>query len=363
MKNLNLLIKPASSLCNLECRYCFYKDVSKHRTKENTGIMEYRVVYHLIDKALSSVDCDGHITFAFQGGEPTLAGLSFYKTFCEYVDKKKQLQTIEYSIQTNTYVLDESWCIFFHSYNFLVGISLDGYKENHDYFRLSVNNTPTFKSVMKTIDLFRKHHVEFNVLTVLSNQLAKHPEKLYKFYQKEKIDNIQLIPCLAKLNKDKDEFSLSPRSFANFYKMLFDIWIKEFNNGHYRSISLFDNLILMLSDTPPKQCGMLGFCSMQYVIESDGNVYPCDFYVLDKYNGGNICETDLLKIVKSTPIQKFLKETEFTSELCSSCAFVSICHGNCKRMKNNYIENDYCGYQDFLSYAYPSLMNIVKARV
>lgn len=361
MKYLSMLIKPASSSCMLHCKYCFYNDVSEHRQIKSNGIMEEDVMHVLIERALCELDEDGEVTFAFQGGEPTVAGISYFQSFCAYVDeKKKPAQKIHYAIQTNAYVIDDAWCELFHKYDFLVGVSLDGYRENHDYFRLTNGNKATYKRVMESIACLKKHTVEFNILTVLSKQLAKHPKKLYDFYKAQGFSYIQLIPCLAGLDEEENPFALTPRLFARFYKEFYDYWRKDFEQGQYMSIYLFDNVIPMFAGIPPQLCGMLGHCSIQFVIESDGSVYPCDFYVLDEYNGGNIKDMPLTEIAQSNSMKSFLKEKKVMSSLCDSCSFVSICHGNCKRMNTLYFEDGYCGYQDFLTYAYPSMYQIAK---
>lgn len=360
MKVLSFLIKPASSSCNLRCKYCFYNDVSEHRKIKNSGIMNEVIMKKLIDEAFNYLDEKGIITFAFQGGEPTMAGVNYFKDFCSYVNQIKNKQQVNYVIQTNATMIDNEWCDFFKEYDFLVGVSLDGYKENHDTFRISQVHKATFKQVMGAIDLLRKRKIRFNVLTVLSKQLAKHPEKLYEFYQQEDIDFIQLIPCLAGFDDEENPFALTPGLFASFYKKFYDCWLKEFQRGTYRSIGLFDNIILMFANNPPQQCGMLGFCSLQLVVESDGNVYPCDFYVLDQYNGGNIMDKTLEEIVNSKEIQSFFKEKKKMGQCCSTCSFISICHGNCKRMNSLYFKENYCGYQDFLKYVANSMIQIAQ---
>lgn len=361
MRTLSFLIKPASSSCNLKCKYCFYADVSEHRQVKSNPMMTKDTMQCLIDQAFSVLDEDGEVTFAFQGGEPTVVGLSYFQAFCAYANaKKKKTQTIHYALQTNAYVLDEAWCAFFQEQAFLIGVSLDGYKENHDYFRLTTGNKATYKTVMHAIDLLRKYQVKVNILTVLSKQLARHPKKLYEFYKKEGMMHIQLIPCLAGLDEKDGPFALTPELFASFYQQFYDLWLIEMKQGIYRSIGLFDNVIPMFADIPPLQCGMLGYCSLQFVVESDGSIYPCDFYVLDEYKGGNLHEMSLMDIASSTPIKTFLKEKKKMSHMCDHCEFVSICHGNCKRMNTLYFHDDFCGYRAFLKHAYPTMIQIAR---
>ena len=359
MKNLSFLIKPASSLCNMRCKYCFYADVSDHREIKSNGIMNKETMNNLIKRALGELDEDGYVTFAFQGGEPTVAGLPYFEEFTETVNQmKRPHQHISYALQTNGVVLDDKWCEFFHKHQFLVGVSLDGYKENHDAFRIADGNKATYKKVMEGIACLRKHQVDFNILTVLSRQLARHPQKLYEFYQREQFNYIQLIPCLAGLDEKENIFSLTPQLFSDFYKKFYDLWLNEYTKGIYRSISFIDNIVLMYANQLPHQCGMLGHCSLQFVVESDGSVYPCDFYVLDEYKSGNINENGIEEIAQNEISQKFLKEERLFSPLCASCEFEQICHGNCRRMCNTYYDEKYCGYQDFLRYASPTISRI-----
>lgn len=360
MKQLSFLIKPASSSCQLHCKYCFYNDVSNHREIKSNGIMKDDVMDHLIQEAFRVID-EGSITFAFQGGEPTMAGLSYFEKFIQTVALYKKNQTIQYAIQTNGMKLDDLWCSFFKKNNFLVGVSLDGYASNHDYFRLTHLNTPTHKVIMKGIEKLRHYRVDFNILTVLSNQLASSPEKLYRFYQDNDFNFIQLIPCLAGLDEEHNVFALTPKNYTSFYKTFFDLWYQDYINGHYRSVGLFDNLIPMLNGIPPFQCGMLGFCSLQYVVESDGNIYPCDFYVLDHYCGGNIMKDTLETIAQSSQMQGFLNEKPQVSKHCAPCVYYKLCYGNCQRTRSLYIDNQTCAYQAFLDYAMTQMLGIAKS--
>ena len=162
MKYISFLIKPASSLCNLRCRYCFYYDVANNREIKSHNIMQENTIQALIDKALDLGD-DAQITFAFQGGEPTVAGIEYFKYFTSYVDSHKTCQTIYYAIQTNATLINDNWCELFKKYNFLVGVSLDGFEDLHNFFRKDVNLDGTFDKVMGSIELLEKYDIDFNV--------------------------------------------------------------------------------------------------------------------------------------------------------------------------------------------------------
>lgn len=359
-QSYSYLIKPASAACNLKCTYCFYNDVADHRQEFSFGNMKYETVDKLLEKTLD-VENGSQITFAFQGGEPTLAGLDYFKYFVSKVnDLKKDKQVIEYAIQTNGTLLNEEWMTLFKEYQFLVGISLDGFSTNHNKYRLSKDGQ-TFNQVMKGIHLLRDHKIDFNVLTVLTEGLAQHPQELFDFYLNENFDHVQLIPCLPDFDLKDNSSALTPQSFASFYKVFYDLWLKEYQNNHYISVGLFDNIIPMFIGVRPSMCGMLGNCSAQMVIESNGDVYPCDFYVLDQYKMGNITTDALAHLWKNTVLHEFLKEDKRMSSQCESCKFKNICHGNCKRMNIVYFDDEaYCGYQEFLEHAHQSMMEIAN---
>ena len=360
MKRISFLIKPASSRCNMRCRYCFYADVASHREVANTGIMADATMRALVDRALALAP-DADITFAFQGGEPTCAGLDYFERFCAYVDEHRTRQTVHYALQTNGYVIDATWAQFLARHRFLVGVSLDGYAEMHDWLRPDARGEGTFRRVMAAIDELRRAGVEFNILTVLTAQLARHPQQLYRFYQKQGFDFVQLIPCLPGLDDaEGDEFSLTPELFASFYKVLFRLWLKEFQQGTYRSITLFDNVIPMFAGRRPQQCGMLGSCAPQFVVEGNGDVYPCDFFVLDQYRVGNIARDSLEDMATCETMQRFLAEPRRACALCADCPFEGICHRNCKRLNVAYYTEGYCGYRDFLEEAAPAMQQIAR---
>ncbi len=360
MRNLSVLIKPASSSCNYSCTYCFYHDVAQHRQVQNFGLMSEDVATALIRQAVA-IDDNSLITFAFQGGEPTLAGLDYFENFVSLVSSfKKSNQKVQYSIQTNGHQIDQRWCDLFSEHRFLVGLSLDGFQENHDQFRLTRQHQPTFNRIIDAADLLRKNHIDFNILTVLTSELSKHPKRLYEFYKEYDFRYVQLIPCLPKLDHTTDLFALRPREFASFYKDFYSIWYQDYIRGYYISVSLFDNIIGMFRGFPPQQCGMLGFCSPQYVVEANGNVYPCDFYVLDKYVCGNVLTHSFEQIRDSQVMSDFLREDKRMSALCRDCSFRRMCYGNCKRMNVTMFDDEGCGYKEFLEFAQSSMSDIAR---
>ena len=220
MPPLSLLIKPASGNCNLRCKYCFYHSIAENRTMPSYGRMTLETLEILVKKALDQADYS--CTFAFQGGEPTLAGLDFYCKLIEYVKlyNTKKIK-VNYAIQTNGMVIDNEWAKFLHEYNFLVGLSLDGYKDLHDIMRVDVASKGTFNRVMNTVELFNKYKVEYNILCVVNDYLACHVQKAYNFFKKNGFQYLQFIPCLDPLGEipGGNEYSLTPERYALFLKI------------------------------------------------------------------------------------------------------------------------------------------------
>ena len=358
MPTFSVLIKPASSLCNMKCRYCFYCDESSKRSVPSYGIMSETTAKLLIDRAFSEISRGDTVSFAFQGGEPTLAGYDFFDMFTSYVDKTKPDRiTIRFSMQTNGLLLDERFCELFKKFNFLIGLSIDGSEKYHDFNRISRDVEPTFRRVLAATKLLQKYGIEFNILTVVTQQIAKHPEQLWNFYKKNNFEYVQFIPCLDPLDSSSHEsYSLSPRTYGKFLITLFQIWYREFIAGRYTSVRLFDNLISMAAGYPPELCGMLGFCQPQYVVESDGSVYPCDFYALDDQLCGNIADSSFSDIFASDTMQAILRREEPEGSHCLSCGAYRICGGGCKRYRSFYFsEAGYCPYKEFLYACLPAI--------
>ena len=362
MKNASFLIKPASSNCNLRCTYCFYHDVSANREQADYGIMSETTMNEMINKVFDEMDEEGHVTFAFQGGEPTVAGLPYFKRFVNKVNQARKSVSIHYAIQTNGTLIDDEWCEFFHEHNFLVGVSLDGYESNTNLFRYDAKGKGVYFKIMQGIKLLRKHHVDFNVLTVLSERLAKHPEALYNYFCSQKFDYIQLIPCLPSLSDDEimNKEALTPQTYASFFKSFFDLWFTDVKKGKMMSVNQFDNLLTMIKGYAPYQCGILGHCSVQCVVEGDGSVYPCDFFVSEDKRCGNFKDSSLNEMLTSEAAQKFVNEEIKTREICLNCEYKKICNGGCKRMNVCFLEEDFCGYQQLLRHALNSLEEVAK---
>ena len=320
MKQYSVMIKPASSLCNLRCKYCFYTDVSNRRTISSFGIMKGDVAKNLLKNIEVCLRPGDQITLAFQGGEPTLAGLDFFRQIISETAQWDRRICVKYALQTNAVLLDEEWCKFLKENNFLVGVSFDILQDCHDSMRVDGNGAGTYKKVMRAITSLEYYQVEYNILCTLTNQLARHPQRVWNRILQADLRYVQFTPCLGELEESgKNAYAVTPKRFGKFYTQLFQNWLTDYQYGKYRSIKFFDDIINYLAFGTPNMCGIDGQCRPQIIIESDGSVYPCDFYCLDEYKLGNILERNMQELLVSPPMHAFLTRYHQQPILCSSC--------------------------------------------
>lgn len=332
------------------------------RTVFSHGIMQRNTVTAMLENIRRELKPGDGIVFAFQGGEPTLAGLDWFLYFAQIVSTWDPGIHVAYSLQTNGILLDEDWCRFLKRYNFLVGLSMDLLPREHNESRVYPSGEGSWKQVCHALSLLRQHQVEFNVLCTLTNRIARHPQEVWKQIIRLDLQYVQFTPCLADLDATQHSpYALEPKRFASFYKTMFPLWFCDFRKGKYRSIKLFDDLVNLLAFGRVAACGMTGKCSAQIIVEADGSVYPCDFYCLDKFCLGNIAQAPLSVLLHSPVAREFLTEAHPQPVLCSSCHFRELCGGNCRRMQSNICctaDNTFCGYQDFLNSCYSHIASI-----
>lgn len=306
----------------------------------------------LIQKALAFADGQS-AAFAFQGGEPTLAGLDYFRHFTETVQRFNQKNSpIFYSIQTNGTLLTDEWAQFFAEHHFLVGLSLDGDLEGNK-FRKKPSGSNSFYRILSAAELLRRYGAEFNILTVLTGYCAENGERIYRYFRAKGFRYLQFIPCLRPFDSDEQsELYMTPEQYADFLIRTFNLYVKDYVRGEYISVRQYDNWVRLFLGQPTEQCGMLGYCSHQFVAESNGNIYPCDFYCTDEYLLGNIEETDFRTMAESETAVHFIRESLPVPERCKACKLYPICRaGGCKRTRQS---ADYCeAYKKFFSACLP----------
>ncbi len=363
MPNINVLIKPASGMCNIRCSYCFYHDEAQNREIESYGFMSEETLEQVIRKTIDYSDTA--CTIAYQGGEPTLRGLDFFRKSIEYQNKYNVRNLkIENAIQTNGISLNDEWAEFLRDNKFLVGISLDGTSFTHDSFRMDGKGEGTFQKVMAAISLMKEYRVDYNILTVVNALTAKKASQIYEFYKQNGYKYLQFIPCLNPIGKSEERFpySLTPKGYSQFLKTLFDLWYNDFQKGNIVHIQQFEGYIKMLLRMQPDVCGMSGICSCQHIVEADGEVYPCDFFVLDEYKLGNLKQVSFEEINRKRQELQFIEQSAIVHEDCSKCKYYAICRGGCRRLRNP--KNTFCtAYYEFFDYAIRRLEKIAACVV
>jgi|TARA_B100001971_G_scaffold28911_1_gene23239 uncharacterized protein len=333
----SILLKPTSSRCNLDCTYCFYLRKQEIYPWEEHPSLSLDTFEVLLNQyiPLSSP----HLTFLWQGGEPTMMGLPFFEAAVKlekHVAKSvngKATTLINNAIQTNATLLTDEWAQFFKRERFLVGVSIDGPPEWHDLYRVDPLNRPTHSKVMNGVEHLRRHNVPFNVLVVVNQSNVEKPGELLRWFIDHGFTDLQFIPC-AELQPDSSSAgdgvvsaeSITPDQYGQFLNILMDDWL-EIGWEKVR-IRWFDNLIQMLWGFPSEMCQLAPECGY-IVLEHNGDCYPCDFSVDDDWFLGNINEMTLENIVKG---EKYTRFTGLKSKLhsdCKQCPWKTLCYGEC----------------------------------
>lgn len=325
MKQFSLLIKPSSYECNSDCIYCFYKGLPLYRDKSNKR-MSKEVVETLIRKYLETEQAQ--YIFSWQGGEPLLMGLEFFKNVISMQKKfASRSSIIGNGLQTNGYLMDEESAEFFSVANFLVGISIDGPEEIHNKFRIADGKENTFQMVMKAIKLLLKYNVEFNTLTVVTSAHSGKAREVYKFLVETGSFYHQYIPCVEYTADGKKlPWTIDGKQWGNFLCELFSVWLEDQQKV---SIRLFDSILLILLGNHPGICQMAKNCCQYFVIEHNGDVFPCDFFVRDYTLIGNIMKDGWQELLNSEKYKKFgIKKSLWHSD-CDRCEFLKFCAGDC----------------------------------
>lgn len=362
----SLLIKPAGPDCNINCEYCFYSckasmfGLNKHRMSDQ--IQEKLVRDYLaLDFPISS--------FAWQGGEPTLMGLDFYRRLIDLQSEYgKPGHYISNSLQTNAILLDDEWCQFLHDHNWLIGISLDGPKEYHDAYRIDHSGQGTFDRVMSSIRRCKDHRVQFNVLTLLNDKNVQHPDDLFDFFIEHNIKYLQFVPCVEidPATNKLASFSITPQQYGDF---LCRILHRQIEYGISKvSVRITDSLVNYLLHGRHTDCTFMKSCSDYIVIEHQGDAFCCDFFVQDEYRLGNIMETPIGDLANSEIKRNFARLKKQLHNKCLICRYCDMCRGGC--LKDRLPLNDgfkvpsyLCpAYKQFFDYAVPKLRQILAER-
>jgi uncharacterized protein len=394
MQPFTLLIKPSGSDCNVDCRYCFYKSrapqVGAGRQRMSDEVLEKLIKDYLGLRFQMS-------GFAWQGGEPTLMGLDFYRRAVELQKKYAGAgQEVSNSLQTNALLLDNAaWCRFLHENRFLVGISIDGPRELHDHYRLDLGGHGTWERVMRAIDRCKEHKVEFNTLTLINHLTADHPDEIFDFLIGLGVRYLQFIPCveleaqtvggslkaeslgdggttgaqchpqaaLEAATRNIADFSVTPQQYGDFLCRIFDRWVQF---GPQRlSIRDFDSILGYCLSGHHTICTFDRQCSQYLVIEHSGDVFPCDFFVEPPWRLGNIFETPLDQLAAGAQKKAFARLKQGLTNKCLVCRYLALCRGGCMKDRvpvapgGGTTQSYFCeSYRQFFDYALPRFQQL-----
>lgn len=389
--NFHVMAKPVGPICNLNCEYCYYLEKEKLFTKGENFRMKPEVLETYILKYIGSQKTE-EVTFAWQGGEPTLLGVDYFREIVALQRKHSDGRRINNTLQTNGTLLNEEWCRFFRDHGFLIGLSIDGPRELHDAHRVDRGGKPTFDRVMRGLSLLKEHQVEFNTLTVVSATNAVEPLAVYEFLREIGSGYIQFIPLVERLptaesgaagydfaeppGPDQPElpvtsWSVPPLVFGGFLTSIFDQWVRRDVGKVY--VQMFDVSLGIWAGFGPGLCLFLPDCGEALALEHNGDLYSCDHFVYPKYKLGNLMNESISAMVNSAQQQDFGKAKSRTlPTYCRQCEVRYACNGECP--KHRFLTtpdgepglNYLCaGYRKFFNHVDPymrTMTHLLRAR-
>jgi uncharacterized protein len=346
------MAKPAGPRCNLNCSYCFYLEKLALFQKEDNFRMSDEVLRAYINKYISSKPTP-EVAFAWQGGEPTLLGLDFFRKVIEYQRPFLKKKKIINSLQTNGTLLNDEWCKFLKKNNFLVGISLDGPKEIHDRYRRDRGGRGTFDKVMRGLNLLQKHGVEYNLMASVAKETAYKPLEVYRFFKDQGVEFIQFTPVIERiadsrakqcglklagpssLDKEEEnvqvtEWSVEPEKYGDFLIAIFDEWVR--NDVGKTNVMNFEWTLHAWIGIPSPVCIHAQQCGESVIVEHNGDIYACDHSMYPEYKLGNIVKDDPVEMVKKSISNGFgvCKEASLP-RWCKECKVLKACWGGCPK--------------------------------
>jgi uncharacterized protein len=348
----HLMTKPIGSRCNLDCSYCFY--LEKERLYGEPGGMRMTPeTLEIYVRDYIAAQPGPTVSFAWQGGEPTLLGVDFFRQAVALQARYAGGRTIENAFQTNGVLLDDAWGEFFARHRFLVGISIDGPAPLHDAYRVDNGGRPTFKQVMAGLGVLKKHGVDFNTLTTVHRKNSPHPLEVYRFLREIGSGYLQFIPIVERnaaanaandlwlapppdhedasaLDGQVTPWSVRPAEFGGFLCRVFDEWVQRDVGRIF--VQQFDAALANWMGQPAGVCVFSENCGRALAIEHNGDIYSCDHYVYPRYKLGNLLNTSLADMVDSAQQQAFGRAKSATlPRYCRECAVRFACHGECPK--------------------------------
>jgi len=343
----HIMTKPIGPICNLDCKYCFYLEKEKLYPGTKTWAMPDEVLEQYVQQYIAAQPGD-EIHFAWQGGEPTLLGLDFFRRVVDLQQRHAGAKTIANALQTNGVLIDDAWGEFLAEHCFLVGVSIDGPRDLHDCYRVDKGQAQTFDRVMRGIAKLKQHNVDFNTLTVVHRRNSQHPVEVYRFLKEIGSGFIQFIPIVERRAKsgssdglvlikpsfgdaaEVTEWSVEPKAYGTFLSRIFDEWVKKDVGRVF--VQLFDVALESWMGMDASLCVFKKTCGSALAMEHTGDLYSCDHFVYPENKLGNIMETALENLVDS-PQQKAFGQAKSESlpRMCRTCEVRFACNGECPK--------------------------------
>ncbi|MEJ2513252.1 MAG: anaerobic sulfatase maturase [Anaerolineales bacterium] len=359
----HIMVKPRGAICNLNCSYCYF--LKKEALYPSSDFRMTEEVLEKFTRQYIQAQRVPQVTFAWQGGEPTLMGLDFYRKAVELQNKYALPgMKVENTLQTNATLLDDEWCQFFREAQFLVGVSLDGPKERHDIYRQNKGGAGSYDSVIQGLDLLKKHKVDFNILTTVNAVNAAYPLEIYRHFRDElEVDYIQFIPIVERINKRGEQRgnkvsnrSVTGEQYGDFLIEVFDEWLARDVGKVF--VQIFEVAFAKWLGQPGGLCVFDPICGRALAIEHNGDLFSCDHYVEQRYRLGNIHKSSMVQLVGSAKQQQFgMEKRTSLPQYCLDCEVLFACNGGCPKNRirhtpaGEYGLNYLCqGYRKFFNY-------------
>ena len=347
-----IMLKPAGALCNLRCKYCYYLEKNELYKRQGNHVITDELLEKFVKEYIEA-QTTPNILFTWHGGETLMRPISFYRRALELQRIYSHGRQIDNCIQTNGTLLNDEWCEFFKQNNFLVGVSIDGPQEFHDEYRKTGTGRPTFRDVMKGINLLNKHGVEWNALAVVNDFNADYPLDFYHFFKEIGCRYIQFTPIVERITTRPDnlrlapgmqeegmlaDFSITAGQWGNFLCTIFDEWVHHDVGEYY--IQLFDATLANWVGQAPGICTMAEECGHAGVMEFNGDVYSCDHFVFPEYKLGNLHDQTIFEMMNGQRQREFsIMKKQMLPQQCRECRFLFACHGECP--KNRFVRDKY----------------------
>lgn len=333
----HVMLKPRGAICNLDCKYCYF--LAKEMMYPGSRFRMADDLLETYTKQYIDAQRVPEVTFAWQGGEPTLMGLDFFKRAVDLQQRyRKPGMRIHNAFQTNGVLLDDDWCRFFHQHNFLIGLSVDGPKHIHDAYRVDKGGRPTFDRVMAGLALLKKHRVEFNILTTVHAANAEHGIEVYRCLRDEVgTQFMQFIPIVERDNEtgyqegeQVTDRSLTAEQYGRFLINIFEEWVRRDVGRVF--VQIFDVALAAWAGERPGLCIFEETCGLALAMEHNGDLFACDHFVEPNYRLGNIQEIPLIDMVASAEQRQFgLDKRDKLPRYCRECEVRFVCNGGCPK--------------------------------